>query len=222
MARPGTSQLMRTISVTIFTNSNELMCLPFRSIPNIADCELKAGWAYEKDRHAALVMIDPVLVEIPYEGNIRRFLLARPKLKNKVVVTKLYKCTSYAIFLANGKSGLAYFGFNASVPTPLSAVIQAGAGAHIAWTTHGESGSWSTGLYEPQVFRYVPLLTLKAIRPVQPASGFRGHPETFLPPPEPEELPPAYRPWGELDEEGQDLDEGESESESIDSDDGPV
>lgn len=161
-------------------------------------------------------MVDPVLVEIPYEGIIATLLHDHPKLKNKVVVTKLHKCTSYAIFLANGKRGRAYFGFNASLPTQ-PPIIEGEAGAQIAWTTHGENGSWNTGLYDPQVHRYVPLLTLKAIRPVLPATGFRGHLET-LPTPESEKLPEAYRPWGELDEEGQDLDEGESKSESEDDD----
>jgi hypothetical protein len=174
-----------------------------REIPAIADCSLKLGWNIKGDRHAVLVMINPKLHELQYEGRLQAFLQTKPELIDKAFVTKVYRCSTYALLITNGHSGQVYVGFKAETPGP-TPTIQVGAGVSGNWQM--SSQGWSTGKYHALRCPYSPLATLRQVEAKQPISTFR---ESFP-------LPEGYTdtvqmadyipPWGELDENGMEID----------------
>ncbi len=186
-------------------------------VAQLADAQVKAGWSYDKDRFAALVLIDPVLVEIAYEGNLYKFLTKKQELKDKALVTQLTKCTTYALLLTNGEKGSAYAGFHAGAPLPVAVPLTAGGGAKVGWSTESGSGSWSTGIYEPGVYRYTPLCTLRSIN-AKEWGKIRGAPKAD--PDNVDVMLDYYPPWNDLREDGTELaDEEGNYDDDDDSDD---
>jgi hypothetical protein len=170
---------------------------------------LKLGWEIKKDRHAILAMIDPTLHEFEYEGRLRPFIIARPDLKDKVFVTKVYRCSTFALLLTNGKAGRTYVGFKVGGPVPVAPPVNVGAGLEGTWKVHSQSGTWSTGTYDHNKYPYTPLATLRQAIPTVPAEGWREALPLPFTDPDREGMVTYYPPWGELDEEGIDLDSKE-------------
>jgi hypothetical protein len=180
-----------------------------REIPALAECSPKHRWETKKDRHAALVMIGAAHHELKYEGCLHRFLQTKPQLADKAVVTKVYKCNAYArLITETGRTGEVYVGFKANISPSSSAAsgINSTAEFDQLWQTFSDAGVWTTGTrVAPDQSEFTPLVTLRQIMPKDPASGFRDP----LPPPiaDEDEMRDYIPPWGELDEEGNEIDE---------------
>ena len=143
--------------------------------------------------------------------------------KGKALITQMYKCTSYALLLTNGSKGSSYVGFKFGAPAPIPspAPITASMSPSYEWKVHGESGSWSTGLYEKDNYKYTPLVTLRSIREMKWTGGFRGHPDTHHRAANGvEKIPDCYPPWSDLDENGEEIvdDDSSDDDEEEDSD----
>ena len=178
------------------------------SFQPIVDGSLSGSWKFDKDRHVALVLIDPVLIEIPYEGRLATFLTEDQERYKKysryAICTRLYKCTSYALLMTNGEGGNASFKFDAKAV--VTSNIMAGGKIGGGWNVSAERGIWSTGLYEPNVYRYFPLRTLRRVER-------RGHLKPAMdtgPLFIPFTMPDYDPPWGNLDDSGVELIEGSS------------
>jgi len=173
-------------------------------IPTLAECPLRLGWHIKKDRHGILVMINPNLHEIKYEGCLHKLIQEDPDLADKAIVTKVYRCSAYARLITDrGRSGQVYVGFKASNTTPvdtLPTVISA-AGVDQSWQTSSQSGTWTTGMFHSTP-SYTPLATLRQITPKAPAVGYRDDMEM----PDDEEMETYRLPWGELDDKGDEID----------------
>jgi len=167
-------------------------------VGQVVEARIKVGWSFGKDRFAALVLIDPVLVEIAYEGNLHRFLIKHKELRDKALVTQLYKCTTYAALLTNGEKGEAYAGFHADSSLP--AQMTTGRGGTVTWSTQCETGTWHTGIYEPGKYRYTPLCTLRSIRPRE-WGKIRGAPKVDNPD-DIDVMLDYYPPWNDLEADG--------------------
>lgn len=185
------------------------------SLANIIDAKVQVGWSYDKDRFCALILIDPVVVEVPYEGKLYTFLTDPTQnkqyemLRNKALVTQLVKCTTYAILLTNGEKGEAYAGFHVDVPIPTGVPVTAGGGTKVGWKTDCVNGAWSTGVYEAGVHKYTPLCTLRNIRAKEWAK-IRGVSRRLAP--QGVRMLDYNPPWGELNADGSELrDEDENE-----------
>src|ERR1700690_4306002 len=164
------------------------------------DCSLKAGWNIKKNRHAVLVLIDPVLVKLANEGSMKIAITNKEELRNKAIVTKLFKSSSYAILLTNGESGDAHIGFKLGAPP-------AHAGADVSWLKHSDVGSWSTGWHNPAgEVEYFPLATLQAMRPIKPAVGYRATEVVTQEEIAQMDMLDFAPPWGDLDKNGLDMD----------------
>jgi hypothetical protein len=180
-----------------------------REISDLAECSLKLGWDIKKDRHAVLVMIDANHHEIEFEGRLHKFLQNKSELADKAVVTKVYRCSAYAQIVTEcGRSGRIYVGLKAnsnSVPSGTTPTMMSSGSAevHHMWKTFSQTGNWCTGNYHPSP-PYTPLATLRQIRPKEPTSGFRD----LIPPAisDDEEMDNYIPSWGELDEEGNEID----------------
>jgi len=189
-------------------------------IPPVVDATLSGRWHFAKDRHAALVLIDPVLVEIPYEGQLGDFFAedeARfKKFSRYAICTRFYKCTSYAMLMTNGNAGSASFKFDVSAAVASNVV----AGGKVAggWSVSAESGVWTTGLYEPNVHRYIPLRTLRKVEKrgkIMPIVPKHGRIRIFQP--GPVAMPTFELPWSNLDETGIEIVEKPEEDKSDES-----
>jgi len=178
-------------------------------IPDIFECSVKFGWEIEKDRHAVLVMIDPVLKEFRYEGRLRPFILSHPEFIDKAFVTKVYRCSTFARLLTNGRRGQIYVGFSAGVPLPVPVLVEVGAGIEQAWKVYSQIGDWSTGKYKPGEIQYAPLAKLRQVRPEVPTDGWRGPMPPPITDPDTQGMMDYFPPWGELNEKGRDVDDEE-------------
>jgi hypothetical protein len=148
-------------------------------------------------------MIDPILHEFNFEGRLCTFIKEhRSDLREKAFVTKVYKCSTYALLLTDGQAGQIWVGFKASVPLPAGVPAKVGAGTEHTWKVQNQLGSWTTGKYTPGQHLYVPLATLRQVIPEIPAVGWRD----ALPPPlsdlDKEGMVDFYPPWGALNEDG--------------------
>jgi len=176
-------------------------------IPALAECSPKLCWDIKKDRHVALVMIDANHHEIKFEGRLHKFIQNLPDLADKAFVTKVYRCSAFAQLITElGHSGQAYVGFKANSNSGPATPNSTGSSTSIvdqAWQTFSQAGSWNTGQYHPSRPIYTPLVTIRQIRPKGPSTGFRDP----LPPEikDEDEMKDYILPWGDLDEDGEEL-----------------
>jgi hypothetical protein len=143
--------------------------------------------------------------EIEFEGRLHRFLQDQPELADSAVVTKVYQCSAYAQLITDhGQSGQVYVGFKAGNPTDAVPTAASSAGVEQAWQTFSQTGQWSTGIHHASTPPYTPLATIRQIRPKEPTMGFRDP----IPPEitDTSEMENYIPPWGELDEEGDEID----------------
>lgn len=175
-------------------------------IPDLVECSLKLGWNIKKDRHAVLVMIDATHHEIEFEGRLHKFLQNQANLADNAFVTKVYHCSAYAQLITDhGQSGKVHIGFKADmIPTGAESTSVPPTAFDQAWQTFSQTGHWSTGIYHPSPPSYMPLATIRQIRPKEPTLGFRDPiPPAIM---DKDEMENYIPPWGELDEEGDEID----------------
>jgi hypothetical protein len=182
-----------------------------REIPAIAECSLKLGWNIRKDRHAVLVMIDPKLYEFRYEGRLQAFIQTKPELVEKAFVTKVYRCSTYALLITDGHSGHVYVGFKADTLGPAAAIelaTEVSRNWQVSGNWHTSSHGWSTGTYHASCHPYSPLATLRQVEAKEPVGAFR---QGFLPPElemdtDKMQMANYILPWAVLDENGREID----------------
>jgi hypothetical protein len=153
-------------------------------------------------------MIDANHHELKFEGRLHRFMQNQLHLADKAVVTKVYKCNAYARLITEaGQTGEIYVGFKANRSPSSSAASSADAIPEFdqLWQTSSSAGAWITGTCIVDQEQFTPLVTLRQIMPREPTTGFRDP----LPPPiaDEDEMRDYIPPWGELDEEGNEIDE---------------
>jgi hypothetical protein len=196
----------RPILLTSPTLVSDDSCF-IRELPALAECSPKLCWDIKKDRHAALVMIDANHHQIKYEGRLHKYIQNLPDLADKAFVTKVFKCSAYAqLITEQGQSGQVYVGFKAnnnSGPMSLDSTTSSSSDLDRSWLTFSQAGSWNTGQYHPIQQLYMPLVTIRQIRPKGPTTGYRDP----LPPPitDEEEMRDYILPWGDLGENGEEL-----------------
>jgi hypothetical protein len=155
-------------------------------------------------------MIDSNRSEMKFEGRLHRYIQGIPELADKAFVTKAYKCSAYArLVTESGQSGEIHVGFkgHSNRGSPSATNIDTppvGIDVDQSWQTFSQAGDWTTGI-SPAERVYTPLVTLRQIMPKDPSNGFRDP----LPPKinDEDEMKDYILPWGDLDEEGVEIDE---------------
>ena len=183
-------------------------------IPALAACSPKYAWDIKKDRHAAIIMIDANHHEIEFEGRLHKFIQTKPDMVDKAFVTKVYRCAAFAQLLTDyGQSGRVYAGFkgntnatpsSSTTPTPSGSASDVGSAVNREWVTSSQPGTWTTGRRSDGPRPYTPLATLRQITPKEPSIGYRD----AMPPviTDEREMEDYIPPWGELDEQGDEVD----------------
>jgi hypothetical protein len=122
------------------------------------------------------------------------------------IVTKIYRCTTFARLLTNGHPDQICVGFSATAPLSVPVPAQLGAGLENVWKVYSQVG-WSPGNYDPAVYQYSPLAKLRQARPENMSSGWRGPPPTPITDPDRQGMMAYYPLWGEINEKGRDIDD---------------
>jgi len=178
---------------------------------NLQGCNFQYCWKFTEGRGAILFLIKPVEVTI---NNVASLLpQLQESLANKLLITTVYECPCYALLFTDEANAEATLGFNLDVGPGL------GLTSASQLVYHSSSGAWRTGggnvsLSAPAV--YYPLVTLRTPKPRRFWSLFRSGDlaegaETF---------DPYTPPWGELDDNGQEIaDESDDEIQDNNEDD---
>ena len=105
---------------------------------------------YGPQLSSAMLLINTVVTKLRYE-DIYTFLLSQNRLKDKILVTKVYSCKRYAVlFKPEGGHGLAFAGLQRFPHSPSR------------WLLRTDSGSWN--VVEGDGEKITPLLGLRTIR----------------------------------------------------------
>ena len=130
------------------------------------------GWTFDAGQHAALVLIDPILVRLPEEQVILDFLAKNPERLKEfrssfILCTELHQTTSYAFVVTDGQPGNIILAFSPdSLPDALESkepLLKNRIEDH-PWTVGINGGFFSTGRFKPELELYYPLLSLKKLR----------------------------------------------------------
>ncbi|KAI0922155.1 hypothetical protein AcV7_007788 [Taiwanofungus camphoratus] len=191
------------------------------SLTSIIEGHFKYRFKISKGRGAVLSMLKPCLSVINYPGRLSRLLRSSSDLKGQVIVSEVYTCRSYARLLTSQHSHEVEISLEASAPTAaaLGLPLTAGVGGDIEWKTSANSGDWKCAHHEvletmgsqdekhPEVddktlcYPLFKLVSLDAKGPVSKMRGARRKEEIDW------ELPIAEPPWGELDDDGNEIGE---------------
>ncbi|KAH8099815.1 hypothetical protein BXZ70DRAFT_1008795 [Cristinia sonorae] len=163
-----------------------------------AEVLLQGCWKFNRARGALLAMYKYSLVTVPDEF-FNEDLSSFECLKGKQIVTQVYVCPAYALYLSNKNNETFSLALRATSPTGVPGIS---AGSHLSmnWVSHDVSGLFHHGSNANSSF--YPLLVIKEVRRL--GSRRREAPEPGVPV-LPEGTPGWFNiepPWGDLDEEG--------------------
>jgi hypothetical protein len=80
------------------------------AIPGLADASIKGQWSFGSKRGALLIMSNPLCSYIPH-GTILKHLAEVETLKKMYLVTEVFSCPAYSLYLSNGSEFLLLFTF---------------------------------------------------------------------------------------------------------------
>ncbi|KAK7678967.1 hypothetical protein QCA50_014746 [Cerrena zonata] len=172
---------------------------PTASIPGVAEASVKGSWQFDTKRGALLVMHEPCNTYIPPKALLKK-LLNVPVLKNKYLVTEIFSCPAYSLYLSSGKAEAVSLALLASVPVPTALPVNVGGSIKSSWFNHNTSGLFRCA--SDEVYSYTPLYALKRIK--KPGLLRRDSP---LPPAQDDDLwEDATQPWDPLNSDGEEED----------------
>lgn len=170
---------------------------------------MNMSFSFQRGRGAALVLLNSRLLSIPNEAALRP-LLAVEEMQGRCVVSKVYRCPSYALLQTESTSASASLQFAISAPGATAAVGP-------RWIVESNSGTWRYAHSADGAEHFYPLCELKSLK--RGVGSVRGSGDGIT-------LPVEEPPWRTLDETGEeeeveeagDLDEGEDEEGDEDED----
>jgi len=182
---------------------------------NLASASIKAEWNFpKKDRGALLVMHSPRQTHIPID-TILKHLYDVPELKDKYLVTDIFSCPAYSLFLSNKSGEKLQLALTGSLPVPIVPGVSAGGSNSLSWYTNIETSLMRTAVHPEGEYAYVPLYSLKRRRPPIWERILRD--AVPVPPVGDDFWIDVQQPWDPLDEDGEeDLVYDEDEDEEAD------
>jgi len=172
-------------------------------IPNVQGIVFESRWLFNNKRGAILLMHKPRMTHIPDE-----FFLAAslhlPILKGKYVVSQVWNCPGFYMYLSNRSKEQVTVNLRANFTHPTAPGINVNPSLTFSWSTEGCTGVRQYA-YQPDAV-YTPLFHLRSVRKPLLRRGENGGPGK-------EAWYESDVPWGHLN------DEGETEPEGINIDD---
>ncbi|KAH8105759.1 hypothetical protein DFH11DRAFT_1277388 [Phellopilus nigrolimitatus] len=164
------------------------------NVAGVTNAYLKGQWQFNQSRGAFLIMHMPRITRVPDEFLAES--LARGLLKGKTLVTHVYSCPAYALYLSNKTNETVKITLGADIPSIVAPGVSPGAEIGTKWVDDGTAGLLQKGYNDEAVF--VPLYSIRKIR----KRGIRR--ESF------DEKAPrgdfwanVEVPWGFLDDDGE-------------------
>jgi len=166
------------------------------AIPGLADASIKGQWIFGSRRGALLIMAHPRCSYIP-PATILKYLAEVEGLKDMFLVTEVFSCPAYSLYLSSGTNEIVNLALLGSSPLPQAPVSLQIAGK---WWVQNTSGLFRSASEPDGKDDYTPLYMLKGIRKKRGIFSRRDRP-----PPEREgddlwEI--VQVPWSPLDENG--------------------
>jgi hypothetical protein len=162
--------------------------------PGLAQASIKGRWEFGRKRGALLVMAKPSSSRMPPQVLLKH-LIKYPELKDKKLVTQVYHCHAYTLYLS-GQGEYSYsidsqvsnpssnpvdndsisLALVASVPVAPGLSVSGNVGMN--WWKHHSGGLFRDACDEEGKNRYTPLYILKEIR----KPGLLRRDNTIIPP----------------------------------------
>ncbi|KAI0060413.1 hypothetical protein BV25DRAFT_957857 [Artomyces pyxidatus] len=179
---------------------------PEVSLPGVVEASIKGEWDFGNERGAALIMSNPRISSLP--APLLQRLAALPVLKNKRIVTEMYTCPAFFMYLSGKKQDHLKIELRALAPIAAAAGVTAGGGVGVGWRKEYRDGVVQDAFHPEGKYSYFPLFNLKKLR--EPSSRRES--------PEPESVAnllwvDAPVPWDILDEDGNEFVDVVSDSE---------
>ncbi|KAH8105755.1 hypothetical protein DFH11DRAFT_1277139 [Phellopilus nigrolimitatus] len=164
------------------------------NVADFAEASLKGQWKFNESRGALLIMHVPRITRVPDEFLAES--LGRGLLKGKTLVTHVYSCPAYALYLSNKTSETVSIALVADVPSNVAPSVSPGAGIGTKWVGDGTAGLLQKGYNDEAVF--VPLYSIKKItkRKIRRESFDENAPTGDF-------WANVEAPWGFLDDDGE-------------------
>ena len=161
-------------------------------------CNVKAAFEFTSKQGAILVMHNDSIRTVQPQAKLR-FLYDEPKLRGKVIVSEVHRCSSYARYVASDEASSVALGLSVSAPAQ-GIVTDIEAGVEQKWVRSVSSGNFKTRTRKDKKRKYYPLFRLVSLDERSMAAGLRGGEGGDLP------LPDTLPPWMEEGEDNVDED----------------
>ncbi|KAG8863809.1 hypothetical protein FRB96_007646 [Tulasnella sp. 330] len=173
---------------------------PELDVAGLASASFTGKWKFERRRGALLVMLHPRLTYLPRKGILGK-LAAIESLKapDMVLVTETLDVPAYAMYIsARGGSDIT-LGLMGRIPVGHVPGVTAGAMIETGWSSTYASGTYRSACATDGEYNYTPLFVLEKLK-----SAKRGEP---IPENGEEAWTAVTPPWGELDSDGEEVQE---------------
>lgn len=169
------------------THSRLCYLLPSSQTPVLLNSSVKASFKFTNGRGAILAMDRDIITTIDPPGSFRRLLEDMPDVQDKVIISEVHSCSSYARYL--GAPTVKNVTIGLSIEPPAGVV--ASAKTDIRWVRSTNVGNFKTGVNEDGERSYHPLFRLVSLAEDDLTTGLRGGAEEVMQMP----LADAPPPW---------------------------
>ncbi|KAF8573970.1 hypothetical protein K439DRAFT_1642559 [Ramaria rubella] len=122
---------------------------------------IQGRWEFGANRGALLIMARPRIDSIPFSALSK--LNDHPSLKGKSLVTAVFACLAYSIYLSNGKKDVISLALLGQLPVPGAPVVTADGETGASWWKQEASGVFRHACDKKGSYCYTPLYHLKEI-----------------------------------------------------------
>ncbi|KAH7906670.1 hypothetical protein BJ138DRAFT_1117362 [Hygrophoropsis aurantiaca] len=173
---------------------------PEIGLTGVANVSLKGEWQFATGRRGALlVMHKPRQTYLP-PGELLKPLYNIPELKDKYIVTSVFSCPAYSIYLSDKSGEKVSLALVANGPIPTAPIANIGAELALDWWTDSQTSFLRKAASKKGDYSFTPLYALKRKLPVI-RRLFRDSP---VPEPTGDDFwIDVPQPWDPLDEDGE-------------------
>ncbi|KAH7923113.1 hypothetical protein BV22DRAFT_1106266 [Leucogyrophana mollusca] len=191
------------VASSIGVRRKDLKVGPELDVPGIANAPLKGEWQFATGmRGALLIMHKPRQTYIP-PGEVLEHLYKVPDLQNKYLVTSVFSCPAYSIYLSDKSGEKVALALVANGPTPSadSAPGATGGGeSSLDWWTDTQASLLRKASSKNGEYSFTPLYALKC----KVAPMGRLYRDSPIPPPSGDDYwVDPHQPWEPLDQDGE-------------------
>lgn len=159
----------------------------FRQTPALVSCKAKGAFKFVSGRGAIIAMDNDTIYAIDSPGKFRR-LLDEEKVKGRVIVSEVHRCSSYARFLATEDGATVALGLSVEDPIGNSAALDA------KWVRNSSAGNFKARVNTTGKRDFYPLFRLVSLTEGTISTGLRGELDEDPP------LPDALPPWDDIEQ----------------------